>query len=78
MHCTCIEVPNGAELNMFQNKKYYIRFLQKLFRPCDGKPLEGRMKRKVCECYLSLELFVKLYLDFDVVPLKIKLQSENL
>ena len=52
--------------------------LKKKFRPCDGKPLEGRMKRKVCECYLSLELFVKLYLDFDVVPLKIKLQSENL
>ena len=45
---------------------------------CDGKRLQGRMKRKVWKCYLSLELFVKLYLGFDAVPLKIKLQSENL
>ena len=59
-------------------QEIYHLILKKKFRPCDGKPLEGRMKRKVCECYLSLELFVKLYLDFDVVPLKIKLQSENL
>ena len=56
---------------IFQNCKSF-------FSNFGNKHLQGPSKRKVLKCYLSLELFVKLYLGFDAVPLKIKLQSGNL
>ena len=55
-----------------------IQDCKSFFSNCGNKHLQGPSKRKVLKCYLSLELFVKLYLGFDAVPLKIKLQSGNL